>query len=223
MEETAACSTMESELNRIRTSLLVMGNKVELMISESIRAMAQRDSLLARSIIDSDREMRSLGGSLDAACLQVAGEPRATAQDSHFVTQALKIVIDLERISGQCAGIAQSVLELNREAHLKPYIDLTLMANAAKSSVREAINAFVSGNKALTVKVFQGVRLVDEWNDRIQRILLTVMMEDPATILRAMKINTISKYLETIADHAGDIAETVSLIGKGKDAGHSIA
>ena len=223
MEETPVSSMMEPELSGIRASLLEMGDKVELMISESIRAMAQRDSQLAQSIIDSDEVIYRLGQAIDTACLQLLGEPRAMGQDNHFVTQALKIVIDLERISGQCAGIARSVLELNREAHLKPYIDLTLMANAAKASVREALNAFLSGNNALTVKVFQGVLLVDEWNDRIQRILLTVMMEDPATILRAMKINAISKYLETIADHAGDIAETVSLIGRGKDAGHSIA
>jgi phosphate transport system protein len=223
MEEIIVCSTIEPEMSEIRTSLLEMGDRVELMISESVRAMALRDSRLAKSVMDSDQEIRSLGRAIDTACLQLPGDPRATAQDSLFVTRALKIVIDLERISGQCAGIARSVLELNQEAHLKTYIDLTLMAKAAKSSVREALNAFLSGNAALTDKAFQAVRLVDEWNDRIQRILLTVAMEDPGTILRVMKINTISKYLETIADHASDIAETVTSMVKGKDARHLLA
>ena len=222
MEETPMSCAFDAELDAIRASLLSMGEKVELMIAESIRALAQRDSLLGQSIIDRDLELNSMGREIDTTCLRLLGGLQATAQDPNFVTQALKIVIDLERISSQCASIAVSVLELNREAQLKPRIDLTLMAEAAHTSVREALGAFLAGNNVLAVKVCQGARVVDEFNDQIQRVLLTVMMEDPATIWRAMRINTISKYLETIADHAANIAETVILM-VGKGAGHSVA
>jgi len=47
-------------------------------------------------------------------------------------------------------------------------------------------------------------------------------MEDPATIGRALRINSISKYLERIADYAIDIAERVIFMIDGKDVRHSI-
>jgi phosphate transport system protein len=46
------------------------------------------------------------------------------------------------------------------------------------------------------------------------------MIEDPHTIARAMKISSISKYLERIADHATNIAEMVIFMVKGKSIRH---
>jgi len=221
MNEVLRDATFDTELGEIRARLLEFGGAVEVMIADSIKSLVHRDSPLAESIIVSLPQISTLGREIDSRCLQLLAHP-IPAQNRQFVTQALKIVIDLERICDQCASIARSVLELNREARLKPYIDLTHMADAAKTSVREALNAFVGGNNALAAKVYLGARMVDELNDQIQRVLLTVMMEDPATIWRAMRINTISKYLETIADHAANIAETVILM-VGKGAGHSVA
>ena len=211
-----------ADLVEINTRLLEMGDQVELMIGNSIKSLDQRDSLLAESTIACEKVINRLGQEIESRCLRLLSRPAPAEPDPHLLTRTLKIVIDLERIGTQCACIARSVLELNREARLKPCIDLTLMADLAKTSVREALKAFVGGNRALAVKVFQGAGSVDGLNDQIQRVLLTVMMEDPATIWRAMKINSISKYLETIADHASNIAETVILMA-GKDIGHSIA
>lgn len=216
-------SKCDAELTEIRTRLLEMGGEVDLMINNSIKSLVKRDSPLAESVIAFDQEINTLGEEIDSHCLHLLGHSRPAEQDRHFVTQALKIVIDLERICNQCSSIARSVLELNREAQLKPCIDLTPMAEAANTSVREALSAFLGANCHLALKVFQGARIVDELNDQIQRVLLTVMMEDPGTIRRAMRINSISKYLETIADHASNIAETVILTASGRDIGHSIA
>jgi phosphate transport system protein len=215
-------SKLDAELVEINTRLLEMGDEVELMIGNSIKSLIERDSPLAESTVAFEQEINILGQEIDSHCLRLLAYPAPAAQDPRFLTQALKIVIDLERIGNQCAGIARNVLELNLEARLKPCIDLTLMADMAKTSVREALKAFVGANGALAVKVFQGAGSVDGLNDQIQRALLTVMMEDPATIRRAMKINSISKYLETIADHARNIAETVILMA-GRDIGPSIA
>ena len=216
-------SNCDAELTEIRTRLSEMGGEVDLMINNAIKSLVKRDSPLAESVIAFVREINTMGEEIDSHCLHLLGHFRPAAQDQHFVTQALKIVIDLERICSQCTSIAKSVLELNRETQLKPCIDLTPMAQAANASVKEALNAFLGANRSLAMKVFQAARSVDELNDQIQRVLLTVMMEDPATIRRAMRINSISKYLETIADHASNIAETVILMVGANDVGHSIA
>jgi phosphate transport system protein len=212
-------SKYDAEVTEIRTRLLEMGGEVDLMISNSIKSLVQRDSALAESVIAFVGEINTLGDEIDSHCLHLLGHSHLAAKDQHFVIQSLKIVIDLERICDQCSSIAGSVLELNREAQLKSCIDLSFMAQTALTSVKEALSAFLGANNALAAQVFQGALMVKELNDQIQRVLLTVMMEDPATIWRAMRLNSISKYLETIADHAANIAETVTSMVNGQGHG----
>ena len=213
----------DAELTEIRTRILEMKGEVELMVCNSIKSLAHRDSPLAQSVIACVPEIQVLGEELEHRCLHLLGHCAPAAPDRRFVTRALKVVVDLERICHQCGGIARKVLELNREALLAFCVDLTPMAEAVNASVREAVDAFLHADGALALKVFQGARMVDGLNDQAQRVMLTVMMEDPATIWRALRINAISKHLETIADSARNIAETAALMAGGKDAGQAAA
>ena len=65
---------------------------------------------------------------IDEPCVSLLALHQPAAGDLRFITTALKIVTDLERIGDQAVNIAQRVLELNREPQLKPYIDLPRMA-----------------------------------------------------------------------------------------------
>ena len=214
-------SQFDAELNVIRARLLEMGGKVEIMIANSMRSLVERDSALAEQTIAFDREINAMEIEIDEKCLYLLARRQPAARDLRFVTLALKIVTDLERIGDQCASIAKHALELNREAQLKPYIDLPRMADVVAGAVREALDAFVRGDAPTAARVCREDRFVDELNEQLQRELLTFMMEDPATVERAMRINSISKYLERIADHATNIAEMVIFLVVGKDIRHS--
>ena len=212
----------DAELNEIREKLLVMGGKVEMMIANSMKALVERDSDLADRTIAFDHEINHLEVEIDEKCLQVLATRQPTARDLRFITLALKIVTDLERIGDQCAAIARRVRELNQEPPLKPYIDLPRMAHWAGVMVKESLDAFVRGDEELALKVCRDDQFVDDLNEQIQRELLTFMMEDPETISRAIKINYISKCFERIADHATNVAEMVIFMIKGKDIRHTI-
>ncbi len=223
MEREHTLKQYDAELNEIRSKLLEMGGKVELMISNSVKALVDRDSDLADRTILSDHEINHLEVETDERCLEVLARWQPTARDLRFITLALKIVTDLERIGDQCVSIANRVKELNEEPPLKPYIDLPRLTEAARFMVKEALDAFVRGDENLAMKVCKDDQFVDDLNVQIQRELLTFMMEDPTTISRALKLNYISKYLERIADHATNVAEMVIFMVKGKDIRHMSA
>lgn len=213
-------SQFDAELNEVRVRLLEMGGKVELMIANSMRSLVERDSSLAERTIACDDEINAMEIEIDEKCLHILARRQPAARDLRFVTLALKIVTDLERIGDQCASIAKHALELNREAQLKPYIDLPRMADVVASALKEALDAFVQSDTLSAVRVCREDRIVDELNEQLQRELLTFMMGDPATIKRALRITSISKYLERIADHATNIAEMVIFMVEGKDIRH---
>jgi len=212
----------DTELSQIREKLLEMGGKVEVMITNAMKSLVDRDSELADRTIAFDHEINHLEVEIDEKCLQVLATRQPAARDLRFITLALKIVTDLERIGDQCAAIARRAKELNLEPPLKPYIDLPRMANWASIMVKESLDAFVRGDDALAIKVCRDDQFVDDLNEQIQRELLTFMMEDPETISRAIKINYISKCLERIADHATNVAEMVIFMVKGKDIRHTL-
>jgi len=214
-------SQFDAELNDVRARLLEMGGKVELMIANSMRSLVERDSALAERTILFDVEINAMEIEIDRKCLHILARRQPAARDLRFVTLALKIVTDLERIGDQCASIARHALALNQEAQLKPYIDLPRMAEAANNAVRDALDAFVRGDSQTAIRVCQEDRFVDELNEQLQRELLTYMMESPDTVKRAMRINSVSKYLERIADHATNIAEMVIFMVEGKDIRHA--
>lgn len=212
----------DEELNQIREEILEMGGKVELMIANAMKSLQERDSALADQTIAFDHEINRLEMDIDEKCLVVLARRQPAGIDLRFITLALKIVTDLERIGDQCAGLAKRVKELNEEAPLKPYIDLPRMAEAASRMVKEALDAFVRGDDKLAIKVCADDQFVDDLNEQIQRELLTYMISDPASVTRAIRLNYISKCLERIADHATNVAEMVIFMVKGKDVRHTV-
>jgi phosphate transport system protein len=223
MENEHISKTFDIELNFLRQSILIMGGKVELMIADSVKSLVDRDTALAERTIALDHEVNTAEVSIDEHCLELLALRQPVGRDLRFITIALKIVTDLERIGDQCANIAKRARELNTEPPLKPYIDIPRMAHWAEIMVKEALDAFVLGDADLAVKVCKNDSFVDDLNSQIQRELLTYMIEDPTTISRAMKLNYISKSLERVADHATNVAEMVIFMVKGKDIRHTIA
>jgi phosphate transport system protein len=160
---------------------------------------------------------------IDERCLEVLALRQPTARDLRFITLAMKIVTDLERIGDKCRNIAKRARELNDLPPLKPYIDLPRMAVIAASMVTDALDAFVRWDEQLAYAVCHRDSEMDLLNEQIQRELLTFMIEDTSTITRAIKITSIARGLERIADHATNVAEMVIFMVKGKDIRHTKA
>lgn len=210
----------EDELRRVRETLVMMGAKVEEMLASSMRALVERDSELARRTLLIDRQINRFEMEVDDQCLRILARRQPVASDLRFLTMALKAVTDLERMGDLAVNVCERVLELNDEPPLKPYVDLVAMADTAQEMLREALDAFVASDAERASTIIDRDSKVDAYYASIFRELLTYMMEDPRTIYRATRIQSIAKYVERIADHATNLAEMVVFMVRGKDIRH---
>ena len=210
----------EGELRSLREQLLFMGAKVEEMLANCMKALVEKDSGLAHQMIEFDNDIDGLEVAIDEHCLRILAKRQPVASDLRFITIALKIVTDLERIGDLGVNICERTIELNAEPPLKPYIDLPKMAEAVQSMIREALDAFVAKNADQAQAVLERDHVVDGYYGQVFRELLVYMMEDTRTIHRAIKIQAIAKYLERIGDHATNLAEMVFFMVRGKDIRH---
>jgi phosphate transport system protein len=211
------------ELDGLKQTLLAMGALVEDQIRQVMRALVDRDDALAQSVIARDREVNAYDVEVDEKCVELLALHQPAAGDLRFLTTAMKIVTDLERIGDQAVNIAQRARELNVEPQLKPYIDLPRMAELAQAMVKESLDAFVARDTELARRVCGEDEAVDALNHQIFRELLTFMMEDPKTIPRAIRLILIARFLERVADHATNIAEMVIFMVDSKMVRHTLA
>ena len=210
----------EEDLRKLREDILYMGGLVEDQIQKAVNSLVDRDSGMANIIIERDHEVNRLDVDIDDLRIRLLALHQPAGRDLRFITTGLKITTDLERIGDMAVNICERALELNQEPQLKPYIDIPRMAQIAEGMIRESLDAFVREDTDLALKVCKDDEQVDQLNSQIFREVITFMIGDPLTINRAMKISSVSKYLERIADHATNIAEMVIFMVKGKSIRH---
>ncbi len=206
----------DEELRVLKDKVLKIGSLIEAAIQDSVKSLVERDSNLARKVIERDHQINALDVEIDEECIRLIALRQPKARDLRFITIAMKITTDLERMGDLAENIAERAIELNEEPQLKPYIDIPRMAEIAQEMVRESLDAFVMGCSSLPYEVIKRDDEVDNLNAQVFNELLFYMIQDPNTVTRAIKINYVSKYLERIADHATNIAEMVIYMCEGK-------
>ncbi len=206
----------DEELLKLKEIVLKMGALVEVQIKESVRALIDRDSEMAQRVIDRDHQVNAYDVQIDEDCIKLIALMQPMAGDLRFLTTAMKITTDLERMGDLAVNIAERALELNEEPILKPYIDIPRMSQIAQGMTRDALDAFVNRDKKLAMDVIMRDDEVDDLKHQVLRELLFFMVQDPTTVSRAMKVSFVAQYLERIADHATNIAEMVIYLVAGK-------
>ncbi len=208
------------ELEQLNKRLLKMAALVEAAIKDSVESLVERDSEIARRVINEDHTVNAYDVHIDEECVRLLALKQPMGKDLRFITTAMKITTDLERIGDNAVNIAERALELNQEPLLKPYIDIPRMSGIAQGMVRDTIDAFINEDVVLAKDVIMRDDALDELNEIIWKELMLLMTKDPSTVSRAVKITYLSKYLERIGDHATNIAETVVYMVEGKIVRH---
>jgi len=196
------------------------GNAVEAMVAASVRAFNEQDNELANRTIESDHDINRLEVEIDGFCLSILARRQPVASDLRFITTALKLVTDLERIGDLAVNISERVLDLSSDPPRRTWPDILKMAEIVQNMVRDALDAFVAADSAKAKWVIERDRSVDAIYAQVFHQVLLVMIEDRSAVQRGVGVQAIAKYLERIGDHATNLAEMVVFLAQGTDIRH---
>jgi len=210
----------ERELQEIKNGLIYLGALTEKALEKGSIALLERNSELARRIVREDEQIDRLDVEMEEKCIRLLALRQPAARDLRFITTAIKITGHLERIWDKAADIAEKILILNDLPQIKPYVDLPRMVEISRGMIRKSLDAMVSKDTGLAMKVREEDTVIDQLNDQIFRELLTFMLDDPHKIQVCLYIMQISKSLERIADHAEGIADMVIYMVTGRTMRH---
>jgi phosphate transport system protein len=220
MAKTHTDKAYEQELSTLREQLLEMGGLVEAAIASSVRAVVERDATLAEQVKVKDRVVNRMEVAIDQACRRILALRQPAASDLRFITTALKIVTDLERMGDLAVNIAERAADLAQAPALRPLHDLARLAQLSEAQLKRALDAFVTGDAEEAEEVLKGDDHLDALYLKIFQELLGLMMEDPRSIRRATSLMFVAKHLERFGDHATNLAEMVIFMVRGTDVRH---
>lgn len=210
-----------AELEDIRNKVMAMGGLVEKQSSQAIKALLERDGLLAANVSESDDVINQMEVDIDEECTRVIALRQPTAGDLRLVIAVVKVITDLERIGDEAAKIAHYAKKLaKKESFTGMHAELSHLSQLVMGMLQDSLDAFarLDADQAINI-LSQDIKLHKEFNV-ISRLSITYMMEDQRNIKQSLHVNWCARSLERIGAHSQNICEYVIYLVNGKDIRH---
>jgi phosphate transport system protein len=193
---------------------------VEESVQKAMRSFDERNSELAREVIDSDPAIDAAEVDIEEECLKILALHQPVAVDLRFIVAVLKMNNDMERVGDLGINIAERALFLSEQEPIKVPIDLSPMRRKALNMLGDSLDALMK----MDPKLARSVRTLDDEIDRMHREMYMQigreMRVNPENIERLLSYLSVSRYLERIADYATNIAEDVIYLCEGEIVRH---
>lgn len=209
----------DSELDALRERVRGLGELVIKQVSAATIALLERDISLARATIANDHLVNKIEVGIEEDCIEMLALRQPVGADLRFVTSAIKIVDNLERMGDLAANICERAVEMEEMPHTDRYVYIRKAGALCKTMIRDSLTAFTERDIALAERVCVQDKEMDMLTEMNLHLLLTAMTENPCAISRLTRKMFIAKYLEQIASRARTVAELVIYMVGGKKVG----
>ena len=207
------------ELDELNTLLIKMAAKVEQAVADAMKALEERNKDLAMTVAKNDRDVDRMERRIEDMCLMLLLKQQPVAGDLRFISAALKIITDLERIGDHAQDICEISLTMD-EKPLSVSTDLIMrMFIESTAMIKMAIDAFITNDEDLATQCINHDDVVDELFLELREEIIDKFREQKEDPHELVDLLQIAKYLERVGDHAQNIGEWVifSLTGHHKD------
>ena len=209
-------TVFDNQLAALNQELIAMGSQCEKVLSLAAKALTTGDKELAKTVIPAGKEIDHMERDIERLCLKLLLTQQPIAADLRFISAALKMITDMERIGDQAEDIAEIQAEdiaeiisfLNGTSCPEDSIVLS-MAQAVIQMVTESVDAFVNRDLELAQKTIDHDDVVDNYFTQAKKALIALVAKQPDNGEYALDLLMIAKYFERIGDHATNIAEWV--------------
>ncbi|HEV2884097.1 MAG TPA: phosphate signaling complex protein PhoU [Pyrinomonadaceae bacterium] len=198
---------LDDELNSLRDKVLLLGGETERALERAMHALMERDSIVAKEVLDNDDRVDLLEVEVDRQCIDIIALRQPAASDLRFVISVAKMAPVLERIADHACNIARGAMDLNNEPEMTPIPQLRQMSEHALKMLRDALDAFTANDARAAREVIASDETINNLYNHIFHLLIERMVTDPATASRDARLLFVAKHLERIGDYVTDICE----------------
>ena len=202
----------DEQLSELKDLLVKMGQLNCEAIADAVTALETQDTELARRTKGVERLVDEKEQQIERLCLKIILKQQPVASDLLFVTSAMKMITDMERIADQAVDISELVIKMSRLPYADAVSEISDMTEQVQQMVRDAAQSFVERDGDLAKAICRADDRVDDLFDVIKGKLTGIVHRDvdaEENGEQALDMLMVAKYLEKIGDHASNIAEWV--------------
>ncbi|OEG71148.1 hypothetical protein ATZ36_15930 [Candidatus Endomicrobiellum trichonymphae] len=210
------------EMSDLQNHLLDMAGLVQEMIKTAIQELVERDPKQADTVFYLEKEVNIQEIIIDDKCLKLIALNQPVGVDLRFITSAMRINSDLERMGDEAVNISEMALDLIKYPKIKSLIYIPKIVEAVQNMVMDCIRAFNTSDSKLALSVLAKDDEVDDLKERVLANLKSLILKssDIDTIQRAIDLIFVTKSIERLGDHATNISEDIIFMVHGKDVRH---
>jgi phosphate transport system protein len=210
-----------SELDTLKSQLLLMGEKASDALRQSTRALAEKDLDLAEKVIAGDDVIDDLEIQIDREATRYLTLRSPVASDLRLITVAIKASHDLERVGDEARNIAKRTRKMIlKKGEIGDLLYIPEMAIMADEMLRDAFQCFIASDPERASAVLSKDEEVDTLNKANFKDYIKRAKSDPEALNIYLELIFISKSIERIADHATNLAEEVIFLTTAAEARH---
>ncbi len=202
----------EEQLSQLKELLIKMGELNCEAIADAVCALETQNTELARKTKAVETLVDEKEQEIERLCLKLILKQQPVASDLLFVTSAMKMITDMERIADQAVDISELVIKMSKLPYAESVAEISNMADRVQEMVRAAAKSFVERDGDLAKAVCRADDAVDDLFEVIKKKLTGIVhreIEGDDNGEQALDLLMVAKYLEKIGDHASNIAEWV--------------
>ena len=200
-------SRLDRQLDEMKQNLIEMGSccencigQVALTLQDIAAAenaeLSEKSRQMINKIYESDAEIDKLERLIESECLRLLLEQQPVARDLRYISSALKMISDLERIGDQCSDIADIAEYLygKDQDGMESAIRIQDMASATMRMVTRAVESFIQKDLALAKSVQESDDVVDNMFDEIKKEIVELIAKYPDRGEMMLDFLMVAKY-----------------------------
>jgi len=213
-EHTVKAFTQELEL--LKSKVFEMARECEGQLAKAVHSLVERDTELARYIIEGDSKINRLQSEVDELAIRILALRQPMALDLRNIIAAQKMAADFERIADYIANIAKHVIDLESISLEKPIRSIVKMTNSALEMLRDVLVAYQELDVEKAVEIWHRDREINKIYFSLLTQLRTTMIEDSTRVTPSTTLLFMGRCCERIGDHITNVAENVEYIVSGE-------
>jgi phosphate transport system protein len=212
-----ARETLDRKIKHLQDEILIMDSMVEQAVVAAVEALKNHDVDSANRLYKEDELINAKRFEIEnETMVTIATQQPIMATDLRLLASILEVTGELERIGDYGKGIAHICQKIGSEPHVKPLVDIPLMAEIAVDMLHQAVGAFIAADAETARLIPARDDEVDDLYNQVYRELITIIGQRPEAIDQANFLMWAAHNLERMADRVTNICERTIYIASGE-------
>ncbi len=213
---------LHREMELLSRSAVTLCAHVEQNVRDAVHAFLERDSVLAKKVVEADQLVDAMETDLSENCLKTLALHQPLAGDLRFIFSLAKIAGILERIGDLAGNLAKKGRALARMEVVAVPVEVVEMAEHARKMLKDSIDSLVEEDTAKALGVITADNEINARKRVVRKMTEAAIMANPAMCPQWLAINAASRNIERMGDMTANIATEVIYSVEGKSIRHGL-